>query len=574
MKKIFYLLISFLFIMSSLFGSFPVSAERELQIGDEVNINGIKATIVSFQNKFPIYQSIIYPNIDSSSSDGYIVTSTYPSGTYNSIRTSATGNLVTTGDSIVIENSTNGTYFGISRGYLYFTTSALNGYAITAGTVNVYVWNKYDTDNESIQIQSGMPTYPHDPLVAGDYDLTNYAVDTDCGSKDITTFNIGVYNSITLDASGITQINTSGTTKFCLRTSGDINNIVPTDNNKLYFYNTEKGDGYKPYLSVTYTALTPAINSVAASNIATTSARLNSLITDNGGDPTCQIEFGYGTTSKLAANFATYDTITTVTVPKSDYTEAETPYLDVSGLTDTTTYYFRVRITNELTSVVSTDEQTFDTIASLDDMINFIGYPEEDNISLNWVKAGGATSTVVRYRLDTYPTSATGADGSISVCDTTAIVYVHSGLDEGTTYYYSAWGKSGATYSTNAINLAMTTTGGIASDTLPVPSVPSGMYQEPDETFLANLQPFYSVINGLADTWGMPRGNMWFALVMLVVLAAGVGSYIPWRAPAFSLLLMAIVMALFVMTHILPQFMYVVVAFLALGGWSTRPQGV
>jgi hypothetical protein len=275
--------------------------------------------------------------------------------------------------------------------------------------------------------------------------------------------------------------------------------------------------------------------------------------------------------SKAAVNYAAYTNHTTVTVPKSNYAEGENPYLDVTGLVAGTQYFYRVKITNELTNVVSVDEQDFTTDASVDDMTQFIGYPSGDSISLSWEKSVGASKTMIRYLPDTYPTSETGADGSVQVYFSTGTSYKHTGLDTGTTYYYSAWGESGATYSANEVNLVMTTDSMITETTLPAGSTPGGWMQDPDATLLVNFQPVYSVINGLADNFGMLRGNAWLGLSMLFILVTGVGLYIKFGSPSLALFIMAIVMGLFVMLHIIGYFFIVITLLLALGGWATRP---
>jgi hypothetical protein len=566
MKKIIF---SFIVITLLIGALSPFSVSASEQIGDKVVINGMEATIVDFKDGQPIYQSIIYPSIYSSNSDGYMQKT---DRVYNTARTAVSGgSKETSGDTLRIwHNYTSSPVnYSINRSYLYFDTSPIGAYTITAGTLNIYVQSGDYADGESIQIQSGMPTYPHDPLVLADYDLSNYAGNG--GAKAISILTAWSYNSITLNATGYGWINTSGWTKYCLRTTGDINGAVPTGNNFIDFYSSEKGVLYSPYLVVTYTATAPVVISLPAGNIATTSATLNSSITDDGGDPTCQIEFGYGLVSQTAVNYALYTTHTSVTVPVSDYDEGDNPYLGIAGLAVGTPYFYRVKITNEFSSIVSVDEQTFTTTAALADMTQFIGSPNLDSISLNWVKAIGATNTLIRSGTDTYPT--TIADGTL-VYNGAGIFYIHSGLNEGTTYYYSAWGESGGAYSVNAINLVMTTSSEISLSDIPSITTPTGWFQEPNESFLVNLEPFYTVFNGLADSWGMPRGNAWVGLSLFIIILIGLGLYIKFHAPAFALMVMALAMAGFVVLHILPTFMLYIVLILALGAWSTRPQGV
>jgi hypothetical protein len=563
MKKLLVLVLFLLMILTAI----PVKAES-LEVGSKVNINGMEATIVGFKNKQPIYQAVIHPDIHSTTSDGYLY-NLQNGGVYNTARTAASADgKDDTGGWLLIQNSSSGGWWMVYRGYLYFDTSSLNGYVVTAADLKLWGTVGDDIDTDTLVVQDGMPTYPHDPLVVGDFDESNYA--GNYASKSFATWTDSSYNTLSFNAGGIAAINTAGTSKFCLRTSDDINNNQPTGNNAIWITTVEQGDPYEPTMVITFTALTPSVISVAASAVGATTARLNSTVTYDGGDTTCQIEFGWGTVSKTAVNYAAYTNHTSVTVPVSDYKTADNPYLDVSGLIAGTTYFYRVKITNELASIVSTDEQTFTATATVDDMTTLVGIPDDDNISLSWGKAIGASQTLIRYATDTYPS--TIADGTQAYLDS-GTSYVLSGLTEGTTYYFSAWGKSGATYSTNELSMVMTTTSSLTVSGLPASGIPGNWMQNPDETFLVHLQPIYSVINGLADSFGMPRGNAWLALSLFLVLVIGVGLYIKFSSASFALFAMAIVMSLLIMLHILGMYMIVIVFFMALGGWQTRERG-
>jgi hypothetical protein len=626
------------------------SDKKSIEIIEDSNHN-LKVTKEKTQNvKYPIY---IDPDITftSSASDGYLF---FTDSVYNTTRTNATGTVFDAVSSSDVRNSVG---YSIARGLLYYNTSVLSGYVITAAVINLYVFSKYDANNESIQIQSGMPTYPHMPMVDADYALTNYVTDANCGIKDITTFNVNAYNSITLDASGLTEINTTGWTKFCLRTTGDINNTTPTGHNEIEYGCYENGAGFRPQLVVTFTATVPAVASVDASNLSTEGARFNATLTDDGSGvmklEDCDTRFGYCPTATLAnlggtaagspisllpngvdndidvtglgtftitlpaghvgtatsdvcnvvgspvalvagANvidtdtaignikitvtlnaFASFATISDWDTNLGSYYHTDDPfYLDVAGLAVGTQYYYAAQARNSIDTTTTAVERYFTTLITVDDMSQFVGYPYETSIKLNWVKSGGANNTRIRYRTDTYPTSETGADGSIEVYFNTGSSITHSGLTSGTTYYYSAWGETGGTYSTNEINLVMTTSVALTTSTLTPVTTPSLFYQNTDETFLANLEPIYSVINGVADSWGMPRGNMWLSLCMLFMFIVGAGLYIRFHAPSMALLVMSLILGGFVVLHILPEFYIVFVLFMALGSWATRPQGV
>jgi hypothetical protein len=321
-----------------------------------------------------------------------------------------------------------------------------------------------------------------------------------------------------------------------------------------------------PFIVLAVTA--PSIVVLDASNPAKTTARLNGVVISDGGED-CEVRFGYGTTTQTAPNFASYDTVTAWVAGYNTY---DTVNLDITGLVAGTPYFFRVQIKNTNSTVTSVDGKTFTTETDIDDVISFSGIPDDTSISLNWIKGAGATNSLIRFRTDTYPT--TTADGTqvYALADNT---YNHTGLLQGTTYYYSIWGESGGAYSVNALNLAMTTTSTETSQgALPAISNPSGWNQAPDETPLVHFQPVYSVLNGLADTWGMPRANFWLGVSLLFCMLCGVGIYMKVHAPALALLVMSLVMAGFVALGLLPSFMIALVVILALGSWSTRPQGV
>jgi len=60
------------------------------------------------------------------------------------------------------------------------------------------------------------------------------------------------YDTITLNTQGLSVINKTGTTKFCLRCTGDVNVAVPTDFNYSLIWSNEKGLGFQPRLIVNY----------------------------------------------------------------------------------------------------------------------------------------------------------------------------------------------------------------------------------------------------------------------------------------------------------------------------------
>ena len=101
--------------------SIPISAERDLGIGDKVLINGeLEATIVGFEGKQPIYQAVVYSNIYTSSSDGY---NWKYNANYNTARTSATASITNYSNiTFHIRNDWSAilSQYDIYRSYLYY----------------------------------------------------------------------------------------------------------------------------------------------------------------------------------------------------------------------------------------------------------------------------------------------------------------------------------------------------------------------------------------------------------------------------------------------------------------------
>jgi hypothetical protein len=300
----------------------------------------------------------------------------------------------------------------ISKSYLYFNTTALiSGVTINSASLNLYCTAYSATVSSwSMGVYQNMNTYPHDPLVAGDYYQTIYGT-TNGGTWPSSSMTASANNSISLNATGLTWINKGGITKFALidATNTAVNSqptyIADSVLRSNYFvFNSSEAGSNQPYLSVTFTAISPTISSSAVSNLANTTAQLNANVTSDGGDTAaCQVSWGYGTTSQTAANFASYDHVTAFA---GTYSTGENPFYSASSLLANTTYYYRVQIKNSAGTTTSATEQTFTTYNTLSYITNFNGTPTNDQISLNWVKATGSSSTYI-YRQNTPFVSAT-----------------------------------------------------------------------------------------------------------------------------------------------------------------------
>jgi len=138
-------------------------------------------------------------------------------------------------------------YF-IWRGFAYFDTSSIpSNDLIDSVTLSLYKEYDFSTTDFDIVIQNGQPTYPHSYLVPGDYNKNHYSGNG--GYMNTASFSNG-YNNITL--TNFSWINTSGTTKLCIRSSRDINSNAPTGDEYVTVHSSEYPTGGSPKLVIEY----------------------------------------------------------------------------------------------------------------------------------------------------------------------------------------------------------------------------------------------------------------------------------------------------------------------------------
>jgi len=313
-------------------------------------------------------------------------------------------------------------------------------------------------------------------------------------------------------------------------------------------YRHRYGDSYMTaaftqlYIVINYTELyAPEVTTDAASNIASTTARLNSTVDYDGGQA-CDIRFGYGTTSQ--ATIDAYDEQTDWV--NDTYSTGEHPYVDIDTLIATTQYFYNVEIRNDHSTVLGTEDD-FTTESSVAAVSNFQGIPTATTIALSWAKGTGATNTLIRYSYTSYP--ATTADG-IQLYFSTGSTTTHTGLDSGKTVYYTAWGESGTVYS-SAVNLLMTTLAGIDYETsIGMPIQPTNWFTSLDYTTMSGFTPIYNTVNGIADGVSMPKNTVWFLGAVFISIGGTFAAY-NWKKDLFSASIILVVMlGLFSVQHL------------------------
>ena len=241
----------------------------------------------------------------------------------------------------------------ISRSGLHFDTSSIpDGATITAATLRLCVIQlRTDISNFNIHVVSGADL--DDPLVGADYgDVLNDTVSRGVINTADADFGDNVID-IDLDPTGIGEISKTGTTKFALRTSDDIDSTSPpaTNNkfNRVMFGSVESA-GQEPQLIVTYTS-TVGVTTDAASSIASATATLNGTLDDEGSGA-CTCGFDYGTTVAYGTQVQAAGT----------YNTGQSFLKAIASLLPGTTYHARAYADNGVDAVAYGADVTFTTL--------------------------------------------------------------------------------------------------------------------------------------------------------------------------------------------------------------------
>ena len=143
--------------------------------------------------------------------------------------------------------------YRIFRGFVVFDTAYIPDEAtLLNATLQLYNKSYSSSVYFNITLQNGQPTYPHTPLELEDYYCGHYSGNG--GSLNTSALTEG-YNNISLNDNALSWINVTGKTKFCLRSSRDINSIPPLDAEieEVLFYSGDESSGaYVPKLTVSY----------------------------------------------------------------------------------------------------------------------------------------------------------------------------------------------------------------------------------------------------------------------------------------------------------------------------------
>lgn len=307
----------------------------------------------------------------------------------------------------------------------------------------------------------------------------------------------------------------------------------------------------------------PTAQTLPATYISMTSARLNGYIVNDGnvsgvGNDTVWVRFEY---------YSGNGSDDTITAWVGGYRTGDYAYVNITGLTPSTTYTYTLGAWNtcgfttgnctgnstgsgsgypylsavdgypagNTTWLITAPGCTFTTAVAVNNVEDFLAIPKvsEATIDLKWQKPLGAKSVMVRFKLNSYPGNTT--DGTL-VALTDMNTYSHTGLTAGDTLYYSAWGISGNW--TSAIPARAIATVSLTSDanTFTNPDMPTNWFSTVDFTKMSAL-PFYGTINEVTDSFGINKQFMWGTLGFMIALLVFIASYRATQGSVLSALL-------------------------------------
>jgi len=353
-------------------------------------------------------------------------------------------------------------------------------------------------------------------------------------------------------------------------------NITGLSTSTLYYYTASSSNTYGTTWATPQTFTTSGAPSVAtitinaASGIGNYTATLSGNITATGGsNPSVTIYWGIADGGQVPASWANSVVPTSPSQPQG---VASFTY-NVSGLTANTLYYFSASAVNTsgtawpvATKNFTTSALSIGNVSNLFANIGVAGANTDTSMTLTWQLASNATYTVIQEKTGGYPVSPT--DGT-TVYVGTNVVFVQTGLVAGTTYYYSAWGYNGSSYSGTPAHFMMTTAASNGSTSvMPNPSDNMNPPAPSSGSWFTNMQPFSGFIQGFEDSWGMQTDMMQYTIGILILLLVGFFLYIKTKSPLMPFLAGIVVDVGLIMLKLMPTYSIGIIIAFALGVWA------
>lgn len=255
------------------------------------------------------------------------------------------------------------------------------------------------------------------------------------GESTTVTFEYGLdtgYGSTwTADQSPVTgSINTAVSAQIYELSSGTTYHyrVVATNTN---------GTTYGDDMTFTTTVPAPAAVTISATSITVNSAMLNGFINTYGAETTVTFEYGEDT------NYGT--TVDAAITPIPAITPSLADYVIITGLTESTTYHYRVVATNTNGNAFG-DDMTFTTngLAPNATTNNASSVTNNSAVLNGLINANNSSTTVTfEYGLTTaYGSNATANQSPVTGTSDTSVNVSLSGLSSDTLYHYRVVGDS------------------------------------------------------------------------------------------------------------------------------------
>lgn len=283
----------------------------------------------------------------------------------------------------------------------------------------------------------------------------------------------------------------------------------------------EDSDGDDLYHDYIEPAVSPTVATGEVSNPGSVTYTVHGSLTDDGGEP-CTVYFEY---DDDGAPFAYTTDEQEGKVTGNDFEE------ELTGLEPSTTYYYRAVAENS----IDTDYgivYSFTTEGDIGTPSSFIAIPQSPTtVSLKWTKGTGATRSLVRMKVGSYPEDET--DGYQVYFDRGTSYLVQS-LEPGKTYYFRVWGEDGGVYSENYLSQMATTLAGATAGSPFSPSTPARFFAAPSTDNLHGWF-FYESWSQTAEDIQMPEATLFIILFLGMGAVFGVFLYLVTKQPIFFL---------------------------------------
>ena len=155
----------------------------------------------------------------------------------------------------------------VSRVVILFDTSALGaGVTISSATVSGYGISNGggNSESDSLNIYSSNPG-SNTTIAATDFDYTKFGTTQYATSFAFSSWTTGAYNDISLNATGIAAISTTGITKFGIRSVKEVAATSPASGPCFVSASSANhaGTSQDPKLTINYTASSPLASTLA-----------------------------------------------------------------------------------------------------------------------------------------------------------------------------------------------------------------------------------------------------------------------------------------------------------------------